>query len=241
MTLFSLPSAATPARRSRFGRLLAVVFALSALAVWSASPASADTQSFAANFDSGNLDSWSDTSGVTLGSWYAYYGDTGAKVVTTPDAGGYLEWAPADVPNGMQYARIRGWVRLDYATPGEPVGLMTVKNTNGEHHFDIFVDADGNFRWDLFSGDHAESTVPAVVHQWYYIEALVDFGGTAGTTYTAQVRIDGVDQPSITSVDQVGANVKSAWFGGPMTASMNVREYDGLALDVGDAPFTFSR
>ena len=66
--------------------------------------------------------------------------------------------------------------------------------------FDFFRGpSTGKWRWDLFRDNYAVSTMAAVVGEWYYVEVLIDFGGADGTTYTAQVRINGVDQPMITS------------------------------------------
>jgi hypothetical protein len=194
------------------------------------------------SFEAGSLGAWSSTSNVVLSPGYAMTGAFGARATSTPDRGGYLYWDNAAVAQDHRYARVRGWVKVAAATDGPDVGVMTVKNTVGGHHFDVFRDSSaGKWRWDLFRGDHAYSTMDAEVGRWYFIEALVDFGGPTGSTYTARVRIDGIDQPTIVSTDEVGATVKSAWFGGPALGQSNTRLYDSLVLDVGDTAFSFSR
>jgi hypothetical protein len=207
-----------------------------------AEAAGSGSTSLRAGFESGTFDAWSAVNSTRLSSSCSNSGAYGACAVTTPTDGGYLEWTPADVAQGMRYARVRGWVRLDSGVADQSIGVMTVKNDYGSRHFDIFRDPDsGKWRWDLFRGDHATSTMQAEIGEWYYMEALVDFGGTGGTTYTAQVRINGVDQPSIESDGMTGSTVKAAWFGGKADGRTNSRSYDGLALDVGDSPFSFTR
>jgi hypothetical protein len=249
-----------PLRRSRTGRAAGLlVAALGLVAVGAGVPAtaapvaaSAPTVAAAepgdqlstlwAAFELGSLSAWSAVSNVTLSPLYAVNGAFGARAVTTPDQGGYLYWDNAAVLQGQRYARIRGWVQVASAVDGPDVGVMTVKNNVGSRHFDIFRDSStGKWRWDLYRGDNASSTMDAELGRWYFIEALVDFGGVGGTTYRAQVRIDGVDQPAIVSTDEVGTTVRSAWFGGRQTGQTNTRLYDSLVLDVGSTPFGFTR
>lgn len=207
-----------------------------------AAPADGGATTLYGGFENGNTTKWSDSDGVTVSSLFARAGDVGARAVTTPLQGGYLCWDDSDVAQGRRYARIRGWVQVASALPGQSVGVLSVKNAAGEHHFDFFLDpSSGKWRWDLWRGDHAFSTMDAEPGQWYYVEALVDFGGPAGTTYTAQVRIDGVDQPTIVSTGQEGSTVRAAWFGGRQSGLTNTRLYDSLGLDVGGSPFDFTR
>lgn len=247
-------------RRSRRARTAAsLAAALGLVAVGAAAPATAtptatSTSTVAAadpldalttlwgSFEAGSLGAWSATSNVILSPGYAENGLFGARAISTPERGGYLSWDSAAVAQGTRYARIRGWVKVAAGGDGPDVGVMAVKNSVGGHHFDIVRDSsEGKWRWDLFRDDHASSTMDAKIGRWYYIEALVDFGGVTGSTYRAQVRIDGIDQPTIVSTDEVGATVRSAWFGGPSLGQSNTRLYDSLVLDVGDTPFAFSR
>lgn len=212
-----------------------------AVAPAAAEPDDAQTTLWAA-FEAGTLSAWSATSNVILSPGYAASGAFGARAVSTASRGGYLSWDSDAVAQGERYARIRGWVKVAAASGSTDTGVMTVKNGSGRHHFDIFRDtSEGTWRWDLFRDDYALSTMTADIGRWYYIEALVDFGGVGGTTYRAQVRIDGIDQPTIVSTGEVGTTVRSAWFGEPQPGRTNTRLYDSLVLDVGNTPYSFTR
>lgn len=142
----------------------------------------------------------------------------------------------------MRYGRIAGWVKIDSYQPGETVAIMTLKNGNGFDHFDLFRDKwSGKWRYDLSRSDSAMSTMEAETGRWYFIEVLVDFGGLGGSRYNAQVRIDGVNQPTIQSTLEVGTTVRAAWFGNYNADQTNTRHYDSLAVEVSDTPLPFIR
>jgi VCBS repeat-containing protein len=195
-------------------------------------------------FESGYAWGWSAKENVSVDPAYAKTGLFGVQAVSTPSQAGFLTWGSSRIAPGGQYGRIAGWVRVDSYDPADKtVDVLTLKNAYGAQHFDFFLDdRSGKWRYDLFRDDNAYSTMSAEVGEWYYVEALVDFGGETGSTYTAQVRINGVDQPTIQSTQQVGTTVRSAWFGDRNAfGKTHTRSYDSLSVETGDSPFSFTR
>ena len=227
-------------RPAHTGRVCAAALVL--LGVNAGSSAAADApQTLWAGFESGAVPDWSVNQGISISPDYAHTGNYGAQATATPDQAAYLKWGPILVQDG-RYARVSGWFKIDSADPNESVALVTLKNGVGVNNFDFFLNpVTGRFQWDLYRYDYGASTMTAELGQWYYLEALVDFGGVGSTQYTAQVRINNVDQPTITSEFQVGTTVRTAYFGGNVAGKTNTREYDSLALVVSDEPQAFSR
>jgi hypothetical protein len=200
------------------------------------------SQTLWTGFESGVSPSWSEDEGIEVSPEFAHTGTYGAQATATPDQPAYLKWGDQNVPEGERYARIGGWFRITSADPDESVGLFSLKNDVGVNNFDFFLNpVTGRFQWDLYRYDNASSTMTAELGKWYYLKALVDFGGVGNTHYTAQVRINGVDQPAITSDVQVGTTVRSAFFGGPATGKSNTREYDSLSLVLSNDALAFSQ
>ncbi len=194
-----------------------------------------------AGFETGAAPKWSSANGVQVASTYAKSGSYGARAEATPDRPAYLKWSAPKVVQGQRYARIAGWIRIDRTTSNESIGLYTVKNGRGVNHFDLFRSpSTGRFQWDLYRNDSASSTMRAEVGKWYWVEALVDFGGPGGTAYTADVRINGVDQPAIRSEGQPGSTIRSVYFGENNGGKTNTRSYDSLTLVLDDEPQSFS-
>jgi len=230
-------------RRWPAHRMLACAAALLLLGLDTDSSSAADASpTLWAGFESGAAPDWSANQGIDVSSDYAHTGNYGAQATATPDQAAYLKWGYPSVVQGERYARVSGWFRIDSAGPGESVGLFSLKNDVGVHNFDLFLDpVTGRFKWDLYRYDYGTSTMTAELGEWYYVQALVDFGGVGGTQYTAQVRINGVDQPAITSELQVGTTVRSVYFGQNILGKTNTRELDSLTMVVSDEPPTFSR
>lgn len=204
--------------------------------------ATAASTRLGACFETGTLDAFASTSNASVGAPYAKTGSYGARVVATSERPGYLSWSSRQITQGQRYGRIRGWVKIESFQAGQPVSAFTMQNAHGSNHFDLWRDArTGKWRYDLLGANTAFSTMSADLGRWYYLEALVDFGGAGGTAYTAEVRIDGITQPTISSTSQVGSTVKSAWFGTFPVGQVNARHYDALVVDVGNTPFPFTR
>ena len=204
--------------------------------------ASVVATSLSTDFDDGTTTAFSSTSNVSLSGAFARSGPYGARAVNTATRGGYLAWSSSRFRYGVRYGRITAWVKVVSHRTGESVDVLSLKNARGSRNFDFYRDpGTGRWRYDLYRFDSELSTMTAVVGRWYLIEALVDFGGRGGTAYTADLRINGIPQPSIESTGQVGTTVKSAWFGDPNPDHKhNVRYYDSLAVDTDATPFAFT-
>jgi hypothetical protein len=199
----------------------------------------AESFTLADDFEAQSLGAWSSEQNVRLVR-RAATGSFAARAISTDDEPGALVWDSGVVEQGHRYARVSGWTMVSWARQGESVDTFSVKNDNGVNHFDFFVDdVTGRWKWDLLQTDSAVSTMTVERGEWYYVEALVDFGGPQGSTYTAEVRINGVPQPSITSRDRTGTTVRGFRFGAFAAGKSNVRYYDDIAVQVGDDPFGF--
>jgi hypothetical protein len=218
--------------------VLAAVIAVSAPVQGSAIAAST---SLSDGFESGGLGSWSSTSNITVGGAYAKTGSLGARAVATSTHAGYQTWKGTAIAQGLRYGRVRGWIKIISFNSNQSVDTLSLKNAHGMNHFDFFRDNNtGKWKWDLLHSNSATSTMVANRGQWYYVEALNDFGGTGGTRYVAKVQINGVTQPSVTSTGQKGTTVKSAWFGSAAATKTNTRYYDSLAVQVASSPFSLA-
>ena len=92
---------------------------------------------------------------------------------------------------------MRAWVRVLSRKAGESVDLLTIQNARRLENFDVFVNGlTGKLQWDLYREDTDQLDATLESGRWYFIEAQVEF---AAGQYTADVRIDGVDQGTITS------------------------------------------
>jgi hypothetical protein len=144
----------------------------------------------------------------------------------------YVEWGTDVVPQGHAYASVRAWVFLRHRGAGESVDLLSVTNTQGSAHFDVFVNGrNGRLQWDLFRTDTDSTSDVMAYNRWYLIEAQVEF---SGTVHTAQVRIDGVDQGTIGSSGS-DSRVRTLHVGSTQ-AKTHGQYYDDIVLRVGDGP-----
>jgi hypothetical protein len=229
-------------RVSRGVALTTVTAFVLGVSVMLSGPAGAGSTALWDGFESGTTTAWSATSHISVAGSYAETGSYGARATSTSSQTGYLTWSSSRIAQGQRYGRIRGWVKVESCNAYQSVDTFTLQNAYGSHHFDFFRDSStGKWKYDLFSANSATSTMTANIGQWFYVEALVDFGGVGGTTYTANVRINGLAQPTIRSTSQVGTTVKAAWFGTYNVGKTNTRDYDELGVDVGNSPFSFSR
>jgi hypothetical protein len=163
----------------------------------------------------------------------AKHGSFGLDVHST-GAGAYAIWDPDPADPTRSWWSFRAWVRVTSWTALEAVDIVTVRNLQEKNNFDLFVDApQRNFRWDLYRGDTASGLVPVGLHHWYRIEASGTF---AAGTYHADVNIDGVRQPSITSTGQVPSAVKDVVFGPGGAPKTNEVQYDDVRVVVADHP-----
>ena len=203
-------------------RRVTTTFAILTLAVAAtlATPSTANAASatLTANAETGTLTGFGDTLNTTVTSSAAQSGNHGYTVETNA-AGGYLNWTATDVEQGHDWAAVSAWVRVNSHAPSESTDLITIKNNNGANHFDLFLTPDNRLKWDLLISDNAQ-TAPITLGTWNLLEARVYFGAT---TYTANVRINGVEQTSITSTGQTATTARSIWFG---TSNPKTHQFD---------------
>jgi hypothetical protein len=190
-------------------------------------------RSLTTGFESGGLHGWTEAEGATVTSAAAHAGGAGLELRSV-GGDAYVRWAaPGDLPNWTLRAR----VRVLASTPGESVDLVTVRNREITNNFDLFVGAgDRAFQWDLFREDSARAAGTVEPGRWYLVEAR---GSFAGPTSTAEVRIDGVPQPSIASPGQPRSAVRDLVLGSIGTQKTNRVQFDDVDLAVGSRPVPF--
>jgi hypothetical protein len=148
----------------------------------------------------------------------------------------YLHWDADELGEGP-YWSLRAWVRIVDWTDTESVDLFTVRNREATNNFDLFVGAPWRrFQWDLYREDSGEVAGPVAPGEWHLVEAK---GSFAGATSTAEVRIDGVDQPPIASSGQVPSVARELVLGSIGTDKTNTTHFDDVAIALGDAPLPF--
>jgi hypothetical protein len=185
------------------------------------------------DFETGTTEGWTETAAATVTPDAAHAGGFGLDV-TAADSDAYARWvAPDDLP----YWSFRAWVRIAAWTPDQSVDLFTVRNREVINNFDLFVGTgDRAFQWDLFRENSARAPGRVELGRWYLVEAR---GSFARTTSTADVRIDGVPQPSIASPGQPRSAVRELLVGSIGTKKTNRVQFDDVAIRVGDVPVPF--
>jgi hypothetical protein len=190
-------------------------------------------RSLTADFESGETGDWTETARATVTAAAAHAGRGGLDVAAH-GSDAYARWV---APPHLPYWSFRSWVRVVSSTPGESVDLFTVRNREMTNNFDLFVGAgDRAFQWDLFRENAARAAGAAEPGRWYLVEAR---GSFAGTTSTAEVRIDGLPQPAISSPGQPRSAVREFLVGSIGTEKTNRVQFDDVRIDVGDAPIAF--
>lgn len=166
----------------------------------------------------------------------AAHGGSGGLDVTSTGADAYVRWDTGVLGEGHPYWTFRAWMRVVNWTPAESVDLFTVRNREVKNNFDLFVGAPyRRLQWDLYRENEGQAP-PFELGRWYFIEAK---GSFATSTFTADVRIDGVIQPSITSPDQTRSAVSEFILGSAGTAKNNRAQFDDLRVELADAPLPF--
>jgi hypothetical protein len=131
---------------------------------------------------------------------------------------------------------------------GTDAAIMTTKSTTtapgtGQGHFGMFFHpATNKLRWDLLAADFGESTMTFVPDQWYYVEAKWYYGsyqGAGAATYTADVRINGIPQASISSSGLDPYFVQGFGFGSDQTNQTYSVDIDDVKGAAGTQPLAF--
>lgn len=172
------------------------------------------------------------TTAASIGSTDAHDNRRFARLTAT-GAGSYLTWPASVVQQGQRAWSVRAWFRVGSHGADHSVGLLTVKNKTGVHNADLFMEAStGRCRVDLLSSDKAVSTVRCDDKAWHLVEMRGDYG-TA--TYTLDWRLDGVAQPSISSIAQPPSTVTELWVGDSNPNKTYVLDIDDVSLTVADS------
>jgi hypothetical protein len=190
----------------------------------------------ATGFERADILGRADSERVSLTPDAAKGGATGLEVrPTASDA--YLRFGSDVLGEDHPFWTFRAWMRVVAWTPTESVDLFTVRNLAARNNFDLFVTApDHDLRWDIFR-ENSEATGTAIrLDRWYLVEAK---GSFATSTFTADVRIDGVDQPSIASPGQTPSAVKDFILGSLGTSKTHRAQFDDVSVELGDAPLPF--
>ncbi len=187
------------------------------------------------DFESG-LPDGTDSAAVEVTTEAAHSGSRGLEV-RARGGDAYLRWDPEALGGERPYWSFRAWMRIVDWTPGESVDLFTVRNREVTDNFDLFVASPNrDLMWDLYRGDNAKTAVPVTPGQWYFVEAR---GSFASPTFTADVRIDGVPQPSLASPGHRPSAVAEFVLGSIGTAKTNTTQFDDVAIQLADAPLDF--
>lgn len=187
----------------------------------------------AASFDgeSGTLAGISASANATVTPDAARHGANGLAVAGTA-APAYARWNPDVVPQGRTHASATLWFRVLSRGPGESVDLFTIQSVRRTENFDLFVNGvTGQLQWDLYRANEGHTPEPLELGRWYLFEVQVEF---AADEYSAQVRLDGVDQGTIRS-SYPSTTVRAVIIGAE-PAKTHSQQYDDLRVEVGDAP-----
>ncbi len=176
-----------------------------------------------------------DVKGAAVTTGAAHDGTHGLEVrAIGSDA--YVRWNAEVLGTGNPYWTFRAWMRVVDWTPSESVDLFTVRNVQVKNNFDLFVGAPyRRLQWDLYRENSAQAP-PFDLGRWYLVEAK---GSFATSTYTANVRIDGVAQTAIASPDQPPSAVSEFILGSIGTAKTNRAQFDDVRVELGNEPLPF--
>lgn len=194
------------------------------------------SRSLDTGFESGTTEGLTDSGNAEVTHGAAKTGSYGFDVDARA-SNGYGRWDAE--PDGVKrpYWSFRAWVRIVSWTPNESVDLFTVQNLEAKNNFDLFISAPSRaFQWDLFRENSGRSQGEVELARWYLVEAR---GSFASETSTADVRIDGVDQPSIASPGQPPSAVKEFVLGSVGTAKTKHAQFDDVRVEVADEPIAF--
>jgi hypothetical protein len=166
----------------------------------------------------------------------ADHGHFGLRIKANRDVAG-AAWNSTRLRQGQHYWSLRAYLRIDKETPHQAVDLLAVLQSAKVHNFNLFLAANQRFlHWDLANTDFASSKHEIKLHTWYLIEADGHFG--AGR-YSANVRIDGVPQGSISSSHQPNATVRQLVMGTLGTVQTSTKDFDDVKLKLSQHPLGF--
>lgn len=222
--------------RSTF--LVVSVVAITAVTafIFEVGPAAAASTSLTGDAESGDLSAWAATSNASVLTTAAYHGSYGYQLDASLSAA-YLNWNSTQIEQNHPWASVSMWFKINSHGATTSTDLMSLKSVAGVHNFDFFLLPNEHLQWDLLSTDNAQSTYALTPNTWHLVEVRVYYGGT---TYTAQVQIDGVDQGSIASTGQSATDVKSLYIGTNLATKTYSTDIDDVKVQVGDSDLGYN-
>jgi hypothetical protein len=157
--------------------------------------------------------------------------------IVAHNSAAYMNLTSATVPSGLRYFSMRGSFRIESRASGQTVGVATVKNSYGQHHVDLFIDAStGKCRVDIYQNDTALSPGRCDDGKWHDVELKGDYGAT---TYKLDWILDGTAMPSVQSVSQPVTTVKRLTLGDATTGKTNVLDWATVGFSVSNSALPF--
>jgi hypothetical protein len=136
------------------------------------------------------------------------------------------------------YWSLRFWWRMPaWPSTGNKPSVLSVVTVGGVDDFTLFHDLGVNdwLKYDLKQTDNATTPV-LTANQWYLVEAK---GSFAGSTWTADVRLNGVRQPSIATTGKTPEVVHNVVWGPAVSTQTFTQHVDDIAVAVGSVPLPF--
>jgi hypothetical protein len=169
------------------------------------------------------------------------------------DDGPYGVWAPAastaftrwravggseqSIPAGQSCWSVRMYLRYPTALPGgATASIFSVVQATGTDDFTFFFNpATSRLQWDLDALD-TERSDPIDPDVWYLIEAKGEYNGS---TWTANVRIDGIPQLSVATSGAAQSTIDFIQFGISSATQTWTGHFDDCAFAYGTSPLRF--
>lgn len=169
------------------------------------------------------------------------------------DNGPYGVWAPVastaftrwravggteqSIPTGQTHWSARMYVRYPTSLPGgATASIFSVVQATGVDDFTFFFNpAISQLQWDLNTLDLGRSAV-IIPDRWYLIQARGDY---SGSTWRADVRIDGIGQTSIATSGKAPSTIDFIQFGISSATQTWTGHFDDCAFAYGTHPLKF--
>lgn len=151
----------------------------------------------------------------------------------------FVKWRERLWQGGVQffpYWSARFYVRFPSLPGGNPPSIFTARTVGAVDDFTFFYNVGtGTWKWDLDINDSAQGPVVAV-NRWYLVEAK---GSYAASPWTADVRIDGVNQGSVATVGNPAELVHELSWGPQVSTQTWTADMDAFEARVSSSPLGF--
>lgn len=151
----------------------------------------------------------------------------------------FVKWREQVWFGGVQffpYWSARFYVRLRAHSGAIPPSIFTARTVAASDDFTFFYNlSTGTWKWDLDQGDNAVSGL-VELDRWYLVEAK---GSYAASPWTANVRIDGVDQASVATAGNPAEKLHEFSWGPQVTTQTWTADMDAFKAAVSTQPLPF--